>query len=199
MPDLWNGLTTEMTEEQIVEKAKISLNAEPELGEADISVGPLYDGWYTLSGDSNFLLPEEMVNFGFSSPLRIYNQEYGTNVWLGIFHKRLFEVDIDFSADRKVLLNLGIKRYGGNYRIIEQYHSKGFYGPIATYEWKTPDKLIFLRERMIKIIDRQKYERILPSLCKDESAINTVKRSGREDLHMAGMSFLEIGEKWQYV
>jgi hypothetical protein len=143
--DLWSGLDTEMTRDELVSLMKSKFNAK---------IVSQYDkGKLTVfsrdKSNLNYQFPSPLIELGFLSPDSAFSQESYLNdmgnIRLYFYKNKLFAVALSPSAD----ITGNVRKQYGNptETIVEKDHSavpRGYErGPRNHYIWKLKDKIIY--------------------------------------------------------
>jgi hypothetical protein len=153
--ELWNGFTTDMTEEDVIARAKEVLQAEWREGRNDVLFGPfglshsLYDknmpNLVSFDGESTvWISGKRLMRF---SPLPAYDQDKVTSYFGNIsfdFHNNfLCGVNVEWSVESKVLLQRATAQFGKPETFLEdEAYANSRY---TWYRWKTGDKQIYFK------------------------------------------------------
>ena len=165
--ELWNGFTTEMTEEEFKIHAK-------EVLETDEIAQEVKDVHFTLSHDHKN--NPECNLIGISSPAPQYNQ-YGVNILAYFFNNKLYAVIVRWDINGKELLKRTKKEWGNPAKVpITPYTYKTFYvweqteryiyllteeGPVSTFyiDKKAKDEWVFNTENAKALAEKEEKER----------------------------------------
>ena len=156
--ELWNGLDTDMTKDQLLAKAREVFRFERPVQEMAAAIGR-----FDYDDDLKNRFPQNLTGVGlFSSlPYLFTTAGYGgrthPNVELSLSGDRLFAITVSWAHPndggyKSGELNALLTRQYGEPRVItreETYRRRVF------YVWETPEKLIYLEGLLMLVINKQ--------------------------------------------
>jgi hypothetical protein len=190
--ELWNGLMTEMSKDEVINYVKINLKVEqPIIQQTMIHKANEIGNEIVYEIFTN---PVELV-IRIYSPLPTYAQNYNSygkryepNINLYFYKNKLFAIYIIFSLPSEEILNNLISQYGIYNDRETRTHDNPFGGTYTNihYIWKIKERLLFLRDRGLWYIDRISSEEYIKAI--EEEKIkkeNEQKRAEEERIKAA--------------
>jgi len=172
--ELWNGFTTDMSKDDVIIRAKTTLDTKSMEESGPSSFNP-FDNRANLSKNNN-AFPSINLLLSFSGSSNQYR-----SIYFYFTNSKLFAVRIQFlNATIKDFLPLATNQYGKNYtELIETYKGvpgNTFAEPFQRrwYVWKLPDREIYVTGRQIKEIMMEP-DRAWLFVC-DKKAIDNLAR-----------------------
>jgi len=132
--ELWDGITTEMSKNQAINKATniLNVNSYTYQGYTNQIYMPFGKDYY------NYLFPSKIIyEIQFSSPLEQYFRGRG-NYCLFFYGEDILAISIQYLTNIRIIGDYLIKNYG-NYSDVYGVYKK-------VYKWETQEKIIYLRE-----------------------------------------------------
>ena len=137
--EMWNGLTTEMSRNELLNRLRNILQATSTL-EISGNLTVFHGDMYNLNREFSSI---RLSGVRFITQLPAYYPEPRRYIDIYFYEDQFFSISVPFAADLEIILNGAIQHYGNDFQVIpDRIGSQRRL--INVHRWETNDRIIFL-------------------------------------------------------